>query len=162
MREWFNNLDNREQAMVGGGTVLVALMFYWLLVWDPMARNRQDLNARIAESRELIAYLQQVGAEAQQYAGSAGSGAQDGNRSLLATVDSSSKQAGLGQYIKRIQPEGQRSVRLWIEGAPFEGLARWLAELRQTQSIVLDNGSLDGADRAGTVKARLTLVRSGS
>lgn len=161
MREWFESLEMREQLIVGAGTVVVALMLLWLMVWDPMARRSSQLDQSIAEHRELVAYLRNVTAEARALSAQRPA-AGNRNRSLLSTVDSSSKQAGLGAHIKRIQPEGQTSVRLWIEDAPFEELARWLAQLETRNGITLDNGSLDQDERAGTVKARLTLVRSGS
>ncbi len=160
MREWFNNLEQREQLIVGAGAVVAALLIYWLLIWEPMARRAQDLKVGLVESRELIAYLQQVEVEARRL-GRNRPAPKGSGRSLLSTVDSSSKQAGLGEYIKRIQPEGQDSVRLWIENAPFDALANWLLQMQSQHGIVLDNGSLDRSDRAGTVKARLTLKEQG-
>ncbi len=159
MREWFDNLEQREQLIVGAGAVLAALLFYWLLIWEPMARHAAELRAGMAESRELIAYLQEAEVEARRLGRNRPAAAS--GRSLLSTVDSSSKKAGLSEYIKRIQPEGQDSVRLWIENAPFEPLANWLLQLQTQHGVILDNGSLDRADRAGAVKARLTLKGNG-
>ncbi len=159
MREWFDNLEQREQLIVGAGAVLAALLFYWLLIWEPMARHAAELRAGMAESRELIAYLQEAEVEARRLGRNRPAAAS--GRSLLSTVDSSSKKAGLSEYIKRIQPEGQDSVRLWIENAPFEPLANWLLQLQSQHGVILDNGSLDRADRAGAVKARLTLKGNG-
>lgn len=161
MREWFDNLEQREQLIVGVGAVVAALLFYWLLIWEPMARKAVELQAGIAENRELIAYLQEAEVEARRLGASRPASARASGRSLLSTVDSSSKQAGLGEYIKRIQPEGQDSVRLWIENAPFDPLANWLLQLQRQYGVILDNGSLDRADRAGAVKARLTLKGQG-
>lgn len=159
MREWFNNLEQREQLIVGAGAVVAALLIYWLLIWEPMARHAAELRAGMAESRELIAYLQEAEVEARRLGRNRPAAAS--GRSLLSTVDSSSKKAGLSEYIKRIQPEGQDSVRLWIENAPFEPLANWLLQLQTQHGVILDNGSLDRADRAGAVKARLTLKGNG-
>ncbi len=161
MREWFDNLEQREQLIVGAGAVLAALLFYWLLIWEPMARHAAELRAGMAESRELIAYLQEAEVEARRLGRNRPAAASGSGRSLLSTVDSSSKKAGLSEYIKRIQPEGQDSVRLWIENAPFEPLANWLLQLQSQHGVILDNGSLDRADRAGAVKARLTLKGNG-
>ncbi len=162
MREWFNSLAPREQWMVGAAAVVAGVMLYFLLVWEPLSKSSQRLDADLVDAGDLLVYLQQVRAEVQQLGGSRPVAQASSGRSLLAEVDSSSKRSGLGPHIKRIQPEGQTSVRLWLEDAPFEPLAAWLHQLQSRQGIVLDAGSLDRDAKAGTVKARLTLKRSGT
>jgi general secretion pathway protein M len=160
MREWYESLVPREQLMVGFGAVLAILMFYFLIFWEPLSQTRKALVADVAQQRELAVFMQQAEQEARQYAGSGAAIPADNNRSLLAIVDSSGKQAGMGPFIKRIQPEGETTVRLWIEDAPFEKLTAWLYQLQIQQGVNVDNGSLDRDSKVGVIKARLTVTRS--
>lgn len=161
MREWFEKLAPREQWMVGAAAVLVLAMLYYLIVWEPLSKASQRLDADLLASQQLVSQMQQTRAEVASLGGSRAAAVQPSNRSLLSVVDSSGKRSGVAKNIKRIQPEGQSKVRLWLEDAPFEPLLAWLKQLESNQGIVLGNGSLDRDDRAGTVQARLTLTRQG-
>lgn len=162
MREWFDNLAPRERWIVSAGGVMFALMMYFLLVWDPLSQKAARLHNDLADARDLVSFMQSTRQQVAQLGGQSASAPRSSGRSLLADVDSSSKRNGLGDKIKRIQPEGQTSVRVWIEGVPFEQLLRWMDQLQNQLGIVLSDGSLDRDDIAGTVKARLTLVRGGA
>lgn len=162
MRQWFDNLAPREQWMVGAAAVILALMLYFLLLWEPLLKQSQRLDKDLSQARDLVAYMHQVEAEAKTLGGQSRGAPRSSGRSLLAEVDSSSKRSGLGPSIKRIQPEDQTRVRLWLEDARFEVLMNWLYQLQSAQGIVLENGSFDRDSNAGTVKARLTLIRSGA
>lgn len=158
MREWYDSLEPREQLIVGIGALVAGLMLVFLIVWEPLAQRSARLDTEIANARELVVFMQRTEQEVRQL-GRVAPGVAQANRSLLAIVDSSSKQTGMSALIKRIQPEGQTSVRLWIEDAPFDKLADWLHQLESQQQIKVDNGSLDRDEQSGTVKARLTLTR---
>ncbi|ORE86243.1 General secretion pathway M protein [Oceanococcus atlanticus] len=162
MREWFDNLAPRERWIVSAGGVVFALMMYFLLVWDPLSQKAARLHNDLADARDLVSFMQSTRQQVAQLGGQNAGAPQSSGRSLLSDVDSSSKRNGLGDKIKRIQPEGQTSVRVWIEGVPFEQLLRWMDQLQNQLGIVLSDGSLDRDDIAGTVKARLTLVRGGA
>lgn len=162
MRQWFDNLAPREQWMVGAAAVILTLMLYFLLLWEPLLKQSQRLDDDLSQARELVAYMHQVEVEAKALGGQSRGAPRSSGRSLLAEVDSSSKRSGLGPSIKRIQPEDQTRVRLWLEDARFEVLMNWLYQLQSAQGIVLENGSFDRDNKAGTVKARLTLIRSGA
>lgn len=159
MREWFENLAPRERWIVASGAVVLALMMYFLLLWDPLSQKAARLNVDLENARELVTFMQDARQQVAQLGGRNASAPTSSGRSLLSDVDSSSKRNGLEDKIKRIQPEGQTSVRLWIEGVPFEKLMNWMNHLQSQMGIVLSDGSLDRDDAAGTVKARLTLIR---
>lgn len=162
MREWFDNLAPRERWIVSAGAIVFVLMMYFLMIWDPLSQKSVRLHADLDEARELVTFMQSTRQQVAQLGGNSAGASRASGRSLLSDVDSSSKRSGLGDKIKRIQPEGQTSVRLWIEGVSFEQLLTWMNQLQSQMGIVLSDGSLDRDDLAGTVKARLTLVRGGA
>ncbi len=159
MRDWFDNLSLRERALVLGGGLLGLILFYWLLVWEPMVRQSAQLEAGIQEQARVLGTLHQAAEQVRVLRAQGGSAPQQSRRSLLAVVDGSSKQAGISEQIKRMQPEGQKSVRLWMDDAPFDDLLRWLDQLEAQHGIRATAASIDRQDRSGTVKVRLTLAR---
>jgi general secretion pathway protein M len=48
-------------------------------------------------------------------------------------------------------------VRVWLDGAPFDVLVKWLTTLNSTHGILVDNATLERTESAGRVDARLTL-----
>ncbi len=161
MRDWIENLNPRERTIVFAGGLLSIVLVYWLGVLEPATKKAESLQRGLGEQREVQMFLEQAAAEVQQYRRSPeASAGGNRNRSLLALVDSSSKQSGINAYIKRIQPDGQTSVRLWIEDAPFDKLMQWVHQLESSQGVRTENAVIDRQDREGTVKARLTMERS--
>lgn len=160
MRAWFDGLAPRERRVVlAGGTLLVVLLL-WALVWAPFRDRYLALQDAVAGKQELAAWMSRTAARIQALEGDrAPLPAGDGNRSLLATVDQTSRQSGLGPHIKRIEPDGQGAVRLWLEEAPFDPMVRWLVALAEGHGIHARQAGVDARDAAGRVNARLTLER---
>jgi len=158
MREWLEGLESRERLLVMAGAGLLVVFLVIVLVWLPIRAGYHDLKASVAEQRETAAWMQR---SAQQLAalkrsgGAASAGL--GGRSLLAVTDSTARAGGLGGELKRVEPEGQDSVRVWLDGASFDVLVKWLATLSTTHGIQVDNATLERAETAGRVDARLSL-----
>jgi general secretion pathway protein M len=158
MREWLEGLDARERLQVMGGAALLVVFLLFVLVWLPVRTGYNNLKASVAEQRETATWMQR---SAQQLAGLKRSGgaapAGLGGRSLLAVTDSTARAGGLGAELKRVEPEGRDSVRVWLDGASFDVLVKWLATLSSTHGIQVDSATLERSDVAGRVDARLTL-----
>jgi general secretion pathway protein M len=158
MREWLEGLDARERLLVMGGAALLVVFLLFVLVWLPVRTGYSNLKTSVAEQRETAAWMQR---SAQQLAGLKRSGGAAptglGGRSLLAVTDSTARAGGLGAELKRVEPEGRDSVRVWLDGADFDVLVKWLATLSSTHGIQVDSATLERGDVAGRVDARLTL-----
>ena len=61
------------------------------------------------------------------------------------------------QALKRVEPEGSNSVRVWLEGAPFDVLIKWLGTLSTQHGVDADTVTLERIEAAGLVNARLML-----
>jgi general secretion pathway protein M len=158
MRDWFEGLESWERLLVMAGSALLAVFLVIVLVWLPVRSGYNDLKASVAGQRDTAAWMQR---SAQQLAGLKRSGgaaaAGLGGRSLLAVTDSTARAGGLGAELKRVEPEGRDSVRVWLDGASFDVLVKWLATLNSTHGILVDNATLERTESAGRVNARLTL-----
>ena len=158
MREWLEGLEPRERLLVLAGAGLLVVFFVTVLVWLPMRAGYNDLKASVAEQRETAAWMQRSAqqlAALKQGGGEAPEGL--GGRSLLAVTDSTARAGGLGAELKRVEPEGRDSVRVWLDGAAFDVLVKWLVTLSTTHGIQVDNATLERTETAGRVNARLSL-----
>ena len=158
MKAWFMALERRERQLVAGGAAVLVLLMFYLLVWDPAAVAYSDLKKNVAAEQETLDWMKQASGKVKALRGSAHGGAQGlGGRSLLAVVDQSARSAGLGPAIKRIEPDGSKGVKIWLEGAVFDSMVLWLGKLNRTYKVDTSVITIEPKG-TGRVNARLTLL----
>lgn len=159
MRDWWEQRDTREQIiLVAAGLVLTALL-YFLLVWEPLYKSLHQERAKISEARSLATWLVEIQPEVQANSSKLRS-ATSANRSMLSVVDGAARSSGLSPKVKRIQPDGEKNVRVWIEDAPLDDVLRWIQTLHDQHGIATSNLNMDRGKTAGSATARMTLERS--
>lgn len=105
------------------------------------------------DNRWITLNLSQIRNIANAAAQPGNTGASDA--SLINRATTSAKPFGI--VFKRFQPEEETGLRLWIEGAEFDQLIRWVAALEQ-QGIRLDQLDIDKQEKqVGIVDARVLL-----
>lgn len=152
-------LEPRERRLVVGAAAVVLALLYYLLVWEPLALGRAQLSNQIQAEQSLAMELA-AAAPLARSAGSANrSATANRNRSMLAVVDQTGKAAGLGSGIRRVQPEGDNRVRVWLEGVEFNQAVRWLHQIETQHGLEVDSADVGRQSKPGRVEARLGLVR---
>lgn len=157
--EYWQGLQPRERiALAIGGVAVLFAMFYFLL-WQPLMNARVEMQREVQQQRELLQWMRNAAAEAKVLRGtSAPSGGKKrlGGQSLLSLVDSTAKRQGLGNAMKRLEPDGGE-VRVWFEGAAFDRLAGWLQVLARENGVRVISATVERSDVPGGVDARLRL-----
>jgi len=158
MKNPLEGLDPRQRTWVIAGTALLCIVFF-ALIWGSFIKDVNRLETIVSEQRDLEQWMQRSSREALRLRGvAAGTTGVAGNRSLLALVDETAKQSGLGQAMQRVEPEGQDKVRIQLDNALFNDMSQWLEKLELTYNIHVDRISIDKEDRSGFVNARVTLA----
>lgn len=145
LRQRWLLLQPREQRallLLGGA---LALFLLWGL-WLGSHRAAQKAETQLSAGRALLRELQ----AAQP---SAGNGQFGG--SLLGAASDAAAAAGLSLH--RIEPEGDGGVRVWVEKADFNAVARWLA-LLSAQGVRVQEAQVEKQSEGG-VSARISLGR---
>lgn len=157
MREWWEALATRERLIVIVGGALLTLILLWALLWQPLVSSVRDMEREVAAQRENLRWMQEAAAELQQLRGSGAQAAGLGGRSLLAVADQSARGAGLGNGLKRIEPEGADAVRVRLEGVSFDAVVGWLAGLSRDAGVLASSIAIERGAATGQVNVRLTL-----
>jgi len=158
MKDWLFNLEPRERMMFAAGAVLLVLLLLYALIWAPLRSGYHSLQESVAVQRDTVAWMQGSAQTIQRLRSSGGAVAKGlGGRSLLSVTDSTARAGGLGLALKRVEPEGSNSVRVWLEGASFDVLIKWLGTLSTQHGVDASSVSLERNETAGLVNARLTL-----
>lgn len=157
---WWKSRAPRERVILALAGGMLVFMLYFLVIWEPLAKGAERLEKERQHAAELSSWLQSIEPElAQLRRTSVSKPAGTSQGSVLAIVDSSAKSGGLGNAVKRMQPEGDNTVRVWLEKAPFNTMLTWLQRLEQQHAISAADLSISQENEPGFVKARLTLER---
>ena len=154
-RAWWSGLAPREQRVLSAGALALGLILVYLALWEPVGKARHARERDLAAARALATRIESLASG--RGAGSAAAVAGTG-QSLLAVVDQS-RRSSIAKPPSRLQPEGDNTVRIWLEDVPFDGLLRWLGELQTRYGVRVDNAEIERESGPGLVNARLTLMR---
>lgn len=161
MKAWLENLEPRERMMAMAGAVLLVLFMIYILVLSPLHSGYDSLRNTVDEQRTTALWMQESAQTLTRLKRESGRSAQGlGGRSLLSVADSTARAAGLGPALKRVEPEGSDGVRVWLDGASFDVLVKWLGTLSTIHGVNAETVTMEQSGSAGRVNARLTLQAS--
>ena len=164
MKEWWSGLQASERRILIIGAIALGFILPYFGVWLPMQKDVAALEKQVEEQQAVKRWMQQASDEVKQLRSTGGSGhvrPKDG-RSLLAVVDQTAKRSGLGPGLKRLEPEGQAAVKVWLEQVAFDQMVAWLTSLEQKNGLAVDTITIDRQDVDGKVNARMTLEAPGA
>ena len=153
----YDHLPRRDQRAVQVLALALALAIVFFVIWQPVRDFSDEAHARAEAAAERLAWLESNLEQARQMAGVNQAPAQKVNdaRGLMSTVTGTAQENGL--VLQRFEPSGEDKMRVWLDSASFDTLARWLESLKKQYGITVDQAALDRADIPGRVNARLTL-----
>jgi len=157
MREYFENLSQRERFFVIAASAALVLFLLYAMLWRPVVGNARDVQQRIAAQESELQWMRQAAAEARTLRGSARGNAGASGGSLLSLVERTARQGRLAPAVRRVQPEGQQGVRIWLENAAFDDLLVWLHQLAAAHGVSLSEIAVERQPAAGIVNGRLLL-----
>ncbi|RVT44526.1 type II secretion system protein M [Rheinheimera sediminis] len=148
LQSWWQSLQKREQQlMLGAGVTLAVAAFYWLL-WAPLHLNYQ--------SQQL--QLQQVSQQLLQVSTFPVVSTQTKVQGSLTDIISSSARTHNIQ-VSRMQPQNDQ-MQVMLNDISFDQLLTWLHALQYQHNVSIVQLDLAVADAPGMVRVRRLLVES--
>jgi len=159
MKAWFNGLEVNERRMLIAGGGLLLVMFLYIGLWEPLTNKVDTLRVSTTEQAALLAWMRGAAQEVKQLRGRGQQQARPATgQSLLSLVDRTAKSARLGTALKRVQPDGDEKVGVWLEAANFDDLVRWLTALETRHSVRVVSSVFQAQETSGQVDARLVFT----
>jgi general secretion pathway protein M len=157
MKEWFAQLNQREQMSVLALGLALALYLLYVLVWSPLNSKRELLllqNTAIAESQvrvdEMVSELMELRA----------SGVKTGsNRNLTSVINESTSRLQLP--VIRLQPNSRGEIQVRLENAAFDDVLKWLYHMEHTEHMLVREVSLTQSNTAGLVNVTARIAEAG-
>jgi len=156
----WRGLQARERLLItlAAGFLLLALLYGF--VWSPLQRELARLRADVPKKAEQVQWMRAQTGRVKQLRGSAPTQMNTGG--LLSFIEQSATAYNVKSNIKRVDPDGPNGARVTLEGASFNSLVNWLANLHKQGSVRVENATIEAQPTPGTVNARLSLRAAGA
>lgn len=154
MREWLENLSERDRKIVTFG-VPVVLVLVLLGIIVPLNRNIAMARERVSRKQGDLQFIQGVAPQLAAAGPSSGAGAT--GESLVVLIDSSARESGLGKSLSSSQPTGDKGLRVRLDHVSFDAMVAWLSRLSQQHGVRVESAEIETAGESGMVNAGLVL-----
>ncbi len=161
MRDWWDNLEAREQMFVMAGALFLVVAILYAFVWLPFDKRHEQLATNVDNWERSLAELRPLRGVAMSSNRSGGAAATS-NQAPIIVVDQTLRSRGLEQYRRRSQPTTSNGIRVEFENVAFDELVLWLGDLSDQHALHVQAGSLSAATQGGPgrINASLTLERA--
>lgn len=159
MKAWWQSLAQREKILVIGAIPIIFLMLLYGMVLQPWQKRIHEEQIRLEDNKKDLIVIKHMVKEIEALQNTNTPRCGNVNSSILAVVDREVKLANLKDALKRIEPQGNKIVRLNFEEVAFDDLITWLEQLERKYCIIVDTVSISKEKQQGLVQARITLEK---
>ncbi|WP_129648415.1 type II secretion system protein GspM [Peristeroidobacter agariperforans] len=162
LKDKFDSLQPRERVIVIAGAILVLVVAVYVLALAPLYSAVNAQAKRVAQKEGDLAWMRSVSGEVAVLSANAPSRPGPSNESMVVLIDRTARECGLGASLTGQTPNGERGIRVRLEGAEFDKLMVCLGTLQQVHAVDVESASIDRAAQPGLVNANLVLTRVGA
>lgn len=147
----------REQAILGGGTLVMLLVIGYTLLWEPAATGRAALAKSLPGLRAELAEMETLAQEARGLSASPAP-------SLRGDALTQALQDSLGQHglkATRLATTGDNSVQVQMEKVAFGAVSGWLQDVRLQQRLKVTDTRIVYVGATALVNVTATLQGPG-
>ncbi|WAJ69845.1 type II secretion system protein M [Catenovulum adriaticum] len=148
MKQWFENLSDRERQLVIGAGVVLIIGLFFQLIWAPINNRLEKAEQSVKNKQVSLQWVNEKITEYKQHQGADKSVAQG---SLSQIMSNAARRSNIS--LARMQPQGE-TLQVQIEQIEFNALIRWLAQLTQNQGLTIEAIDVSEADKTGAVRVR--------
>jgi len=150
-----NQYNRRDQTLILGCGLAVAIYLLWLLILVPIQNKRDQLLAANTASTHTLGRVQIAAAQIQQFRDA---GANASSENIGSLIDSTLRANGLAMTL--IQPGSNGDARVRLDRAAFGPLMQWLYELEFKQGVTVSDLSIASTNEPGQVTVTLRLQKA--
>lgn len=154
LRQWWQSLVKREQIVVAALSLLVVLLIFQSLIWQPLYQGRDNARNAVEKQAQLLSWMNQQAQVAKQLKASS-THVNRSTHSISQRINTEAKRAKID--INRFQTSGENSVQVWLDNVEFSKSLLWFEALQKRQGVIVDSITVSETNKAGLVAIRTTL-----
>jgi general secretion pathway protein M len=152
-KQRFDHLSERDRFAVKILSLFIALCFVWLIVFYPIDQFAAKQAFNYKEAKSLLTWMRSNEVVARQIASLSTQSGNGDAQSLIGIINLAAKNRAI--TVKRLEPEGQRNISVWLESAPYEPMMLWLFDLQEQNKIHIKQITIDKQPEAGYVNVHV-------
>lgn len=153
LKQYWQQLQPREQQILMGGLVFLAIFIIYAGIWAPATRTIDRLQTGVPKKQLQLA---QMKSQSEAIRRSANKSVKNITGTVLSRVERISREKSLSDSIGTMEPQGENGVRLVISEIEFNRLLDYINALT-TQAMDIESVTFDAGDAPGVVSARIVL-----
>jgi general secretion pathway protein M len=155
MKDWFTQLNQREQMSLFLATLALAVYLLYMLIWSPLDSRRDMLTQ---QNGVISGSLVRVDAMVSQLMQLRESGVKTaGKQNLTSLINQSTSRLKL--QVSRLQPNSRGDIQVRLENAVFDDVLLWLHEMENRKGLLVHEISVTPASADGRVNATVRLAQ---
>lgn len=156
LRRRYESLADSERLIVNAVGVLIVLVMLFLLLILPAQRAVDKAEMTLSGKQKLLDWMKD-NEQIAKMAASGGGGRSQSDQPLQSIVTATAP--ALGITVKRIEPESEDKLRVWLEKVSFDKTMRWLHQIESRYGVRIVNASIDAERAEGLITAKLVLQK---
>jgi len=162
IKTYWSDLELRERWILGVGAVVVLLILFYALIWQPWHNAIDEMSERLPIMRSDLQWMRQQ-SEIVKNGGvvAAKSNAKGSNDSLLSILEKTARTNQLDKSIQQITPgQNNQEVRVVLEEASFNSWVSWIDVLYKDYLITVKQVTAErDEDKPDIAEVRATFER---
>ena len=162
--DYWNQLKPNERVLISFAGIILTVLILYLAVLEPFMLKVDEYTVKVENQKTKNEWLKKTSLEVKQLQVSTGASSvkRNAGQSLLVVVDQTAKQNKLADSLKRVEPDGSDRVRVWLDNASFDDVAKWLGLLQSNYQLDIESAVFDKVEMVGRVNARLVIIEGGA
>lgn len=162
LKKYWAGLQSRERLILGGGGVIVALILFYVLIWQPWHKSISKMETALPPMRSNLVWMRQ---QAEMLANDGGQSANQSyvgaDQSLLSVVEQSASKASVNGAIQQLVPsQNGTEVRVVLDGVNFNQWVRWIDDLFKRYGVNIKQVTAErDEDKPNIAEVRVTFTR---
>ena len=157
MKDWFAQLNQREQMSLFILSLAVGLYLLLMIVWSPLASKRDALEVQNSAIAGSLARVDAMVSELLQLRD--GGASVNTRRNLTSLINQSTSRMELP--VSRLQPSSRGDIQVRLENAAFDDVLEWLHEMEYREGLLVREVSVTQAGSVGRVNATVRIAQAG-
>ena len=157
MKQWFMMLSSREKTIVSIAAVLIPLLLIWLLLLQPMLKERAALSDQIKDRTEILEKVRLQSAQIKILKTNGKRNTQVSRGNHQQKVESALRTWRLRPNLGVMSAPNTRTVKLNLRDAEADNIMRFLFDVETKYGFAVKEASLKPTKDIGKANASLTL-----
>ena len=157
LRKQYEMLSPRDRLALKVMAVALALVVLIFGMMKPAYEFKKNAEAEYLANQKLLALVNENKRALSALVSKSGSPSARtlNSQQLVSSVTNLAKKQKVA--LKRFEPSGEDKLKVWVDDASFDQVITWLARLKSSLGVKVEQISIDKDDDPGKVSARMTL-----